>query len=48
MEALKILTRAYYLKKDMAATIQFGEQTIAFGKENNIESDIFKQKIASL
>jgi len=42
MEALKILTRAYYLKKDMKETIVCGEQTIIFGKENNIVSDIFK------
>ncbi len=42
MEALKIITRAYYVKKDMSATINWGEKTIVFGKENNIVSDIFK------
>lgn len=42
MEALKILTRAYYEKKDMKASIEWGVRTIAFGKENNIVSGIFK------
>lgn len=42
MEALKILTRCYYLNNDFKNTILTGEQTIAFGKKNNITSELYK------
>lgn len=42
MEALKILTRCYYLNKNYTMAIQLGEEAIVFGKKNNIVSELYK------
>lgn len=40
IEAFKIITRCYSLKMNTAKTIELGEETIAFAKENNIVTDL--------
>lgn len=42
MEALKILTRCYYLKKEYTEAITYGERAVAFSEQNGLQSQLYK------